>query len=75
MVKPTLTQRTHGIVSSFDLSKGYGYISVEGRGEVFVHYSNIDGEGLPALTRGERVSFLIEESEIGSQALKVIRSQ
>jgi CspA family cold shock protein len=75
MVKPTLTQRAQGTVRSFDLSKGYGYIAVEGRDDVFVHYLNIEGKGLRALTQGEQVSFLIEESEIGPQALHVIRSQ
>lgn len=75
MVKTTLTQRTQGTVRTFDLSKGYGYITVEGRDDIFVHYSNIEGEGLRALRQGERVSFLIEESEIGPQALRVVRSQ
>ena len=70
-----LTQRARGTVRSFDLSKGYGYITVEGHNDIFVHYSNIEGQGLRALTQGEEVSFLIEESDRGPQAVRVSRSR
>lgn len=73
MSQPTLTQRAHGTVRTFDLSRGYGYIAVEGHDDVFVHYSNIEGEGLRALSEGEQVSFLIEEGPVGPQATRVVR--
>ena len=73
MSQPTLTQRARGIVRSFDLSRGYGYIAVDGRDDIFVHYSNIEGQGLRALSQGEQVSFLIEEGPVGTQATRVVR--
>ena len=73
MSQPTLTQRARGIVRNFYLSKGYGYIAVDGRDDIFVHYSNIEGEGLRALSQGEQVSFLIEEGPVGTQATRVVR--
>ena len=67
-----LTQRVHGVVRSFDLSKGYGYITVEGvSDDVFFHYSNIEGEGLRMLSQGEEVSFFIEKNANGQQATRV----
>jgi len=64
-----------GVVKWFSRSKGYGFISPEGEGEkdVFVHYSNIEGEGFRNLEAGDRVSFIIEDSPKGPQAVKVTR--
>lgn len=62
-----------GVVKWFSRSKGYGFISPDGEGQkdVFVHYSNIDGEGFRNLDAGDRVRFTIEDSEKGPQAVKV----
>ena len=48
-----------GIVKWFSRSKGYGFISPDGEAEkdVFVHYSNIVGDGFRNLDEGERVTF------------------
>ena len=51
-----------GTVKWFNDSKGYGFITPdEGSKDLFVHHSNIAGEGFKSLAEGARVSF--EERE------------
>ena len=62
-----------GIIKWFSRSKGYGFIAPDGdeQKDVFVHFSNIVGEGFRNLEAGERVQFLIEDSPKGPQAVQV----
>jgi cold shock protein len=62
-----------GVVKWFSRSKGYGFISPDGEGQkdVFVHYSNILGDGFRNLDAGEKVTFVIEDSPKGPQAVQV----
>lgn len=64
---------TTGVVKWFSRSKGYGFISPDGEDEkdVFVHFSNIVGDGFRNLDAGERVSFVVEETPKGPQAVQV----
>jgi len=60
-----------GRVKWFNSKKGYGFIENSEHGDVFVHYSAIDGSGFRSLEEGEQVTFEVEESTKGLQAIKV----
>ena len=62
---------TEGRVKWFDGKKGYGFITTEEYGDVFVHYSSIVGEGFRSLFEGQRVEFEVEEGLKGPQARNV----
>jgi CspA family cold shock protein len=60
-----------GRVKWFNVKKGYGFIEAEEIGDVFVHYSGIDADGFRKLKESDKVSFEIEESPKGPQAVNV----
>ncbi len=62
-----------GTVKWFDDRKGYGFIERENGEDVFVHFSNIEGEGFRSLEQGEKVSFDVQEGERGLQAVNVVK--
>ena len=57
-----------GIVKWFNNEKGFGFISVEGGDDVFVHFSAIQKDGFKTLEEGQKVSFNIVEGARGPQA-------
>lgn len=61
----------NGIVKWFDEKKGYGFISVEGGKDVFVHHSNIEGTGFKTLSEGQKVTLEVTQGTKGPQAEKV----
>ncbi len=61
-----------GKVKWFNAEKGYGFIECE-TGDVFVHFSAIQGNGFRTLEEGETVTFDIVEGDRGPQAANVVR--
>ena len=60
--------RAQGIVKWYNESKGFGFIGVEGRPDVFVHYNAIQRNGYRALAEGAVVEFDVVEGKKGPQA-------
>ena len=62
---------TTGTVKFFNAEKGFGFISREGGDDVFVHFSNIVGEGYKSLDEGQRVEFDVAPGRKGEEAQNV----
>ena len=68
-----LLTKVTGKVKWFNAEKGYGFIESDEGGDVFVHFSAIQGEGFKTLEEGENVEFEVVEGNRGLQAANVIR--
>jgi CspA family cold shock protein len=64
-----------GKVKWFNDEKGWGFIKQDEGPDVFVHYSQIAGEGRRRLFEDETVEFEIKEGPKGLQAINVTRPQ
>lgn len=62
-----------GKVKWFNAEKGYGFIEKDEGGDVFVHFSAIQGEGYKSLDEDQRVQFDVVDGERGQQAANVVR--
>jgi CspA family cold shock protein len=67
-------ERVSGIVKWFNAERGYGFVLKEGdeSTEYFVHYSYIDMQGYKTLRAGQKVTFVLVETDKGIQAQEVI---
>lgn len=63
----------HGMVKWFNNEKGFGFITVDGGDDVFVHFSAIQGDGFKSLEEGQEVEFTIVEGARGPQAAEVTK--
>jgi len=60
-----------GTVKFFNAEKEYGFITRDEGKDVFVHYSNIQGDGFKSLSEGQRVEFDVAPGRKGEQAQNV----
>ena len=66
-----VAERETGSVKWFNSTKGFGFIERDQGGDIFVHYSAIQGGGYRSLDEGQRVEFEVQEGPKGLQAVKV----
>jgi len=62
-----------GTVKWFNEAKGYGFITREDGGDVFVHYSEIQANGFKTLAEGQAVEFEVSDGPKGPKAVNVTR--
>ena len=55
----------------FNAEKGFGFISREQGDDVFVHFSNIVGDGYKLLDEGQNVEFDVAPGRKGEEAQNV----
>jgi CspA family cold shock protein len=69
-----MAERETGTVKWFNEQKGFGFIARDSGGDVFVHYSAIQGQhGFRTLHEGDRVEFTVEQGQKGPAATNVQR--
>jgi cold shock protein len=61
-----------GTVKWFSASKGFGFITPEdGGADLFIHFSNISGNGYRNLEEGQKVEFEAQQGKKGMEATDV----
>jgi len=60
-----------GTVKWFSNQKGYGFITTESGKDVFVHHSEIQGDGYKSLDEGQEVELEVKQGPKGEQAANV----
>ena len=66
-----MSEKLSGTVKWFNESKGYGFISRDNGADLFVHFSNITGDGFRTLKDGQSVTFTEGAGQKGPQAENV----
>ncbi len=61
-----------GTVKWFNEGKGYGFIATEEGKDLFVHFSEIQGDGFKTLTDGQSVEFEEGVGQKGPCATQVV---
>ena len=61
-----------GTVKWFNDAKGFGFITADdGSGDLFAHFSEIQGQGFKTLTENQRVEFSVKQGQKGLQAAEI----
>ena len=67
-----MSDREKGSIKWFNETKGYGFITREKGGDVFVHFKAIRGDGYRTLEDGQQVEFTTVQGAKGLQAEDVV---
>lgn len=70
-----MAEKEKGTVKWFNSAKGYGFLERDSGGDIFVHFSAIAAEGFRTLKEGQRVEFVVGDSDKGPQAQDVTISE
>ncbi len=64
-----------GVIKWFNNKKGFGFIADPSgaSADIFVHYSEIRGDGYKTLEEGDTVEFELAPSDRGPKALNVVK--
>ena len=66
-----MVERETGTVKWFNATNGFGFITRDTGGDVFVHYSAISAQGYRSLEEGQRVEYSLMQGQKGLQAQNV----
>ncbi|MEU8718631.1 cold-shock protein [Streptomyces sp. NPDC048663] len=66
-----MTEWQIGVVKWFNDDKGYGFITPESGPDLFVHFRAIQGNSFKSLKEGQKVTFVVVQSQKGMQADEV----
>ena len=67
-----MAERETGTAKWFNDAKGFGFIERANGGDIFVHYSAIQGDGFRTLVDGQQVEFEVVDGEKGPAANEVM---
>ena len=62
-----------GKVKWFDNRKGFGFIQGEDGNDIFVHYSEIQGNDYRSLDEDDEVEYQVKKGPKGDQATNVVK--
>ncbi len=65
--------KERGTIKWFSDSKGYGFITREGKPDVFVHHTAIQVKGFRSLAENDEVEFEVMQGPKGAQAQNVVK--
>ncbi len=68
---PTKSGNAEAVVSFFNDSKGFGFVSDDKGDDLFIHFSSIQGDGFKSLSQGQKITFEEAQGPKGREARNV----